>query len=479
MPKPQTNDRTVPHNLEAERALLGSIMLDKAALDFAFGAGGIDGEDMYSEAHKLILQRMVDLAEAQRTIDLVTLSEELARSGLLEKAGGAAYLSALSDGVPIGTTAAVGEYCRIIKEKSMMRRILNLANNVTARVIEGNDESEELIELAQTELYRLAEQKILGGFVPIRNAIKTGFAQMDTVLSGRDFEDGVKTGFTDLDCVMRRLRNSEMIVVGARPSVGKTAIALNIMAHVAIRGEKKAVGLFSLEMANIQLFWRMIASEGSIDIHRLMSGLASRDEIARIIEVSSRLAQAPIYIDDQTEHSVNQMRAKARRLKSETNLGLIVVDYVQLIAGNGENRTQEVSYVSRNLKAMAKELNIPVLAIAQLRRTDDQRRNEKPRLSDLRESGSIEQDADVVLLMYRCRDKDAEEDEYSESRNVRVIVAKNRNGPIGEFDLVYLSKWTRFENKAMRTDWENEPREQSMFDRPSQGGIQDGANGKE
>ena len=451
MPTATASDRTVPHNLEAERALLGSILLDNGALNSALEILGRD--DFFSEAHRLTFEKMVELSEKNRTIDLVTLSEELSKESLLEKSGGAAYLAALTDGVPIGTTAAMGEYCRIVKEKSTIRRLINASNNVIARCLEGTDDPETLIDLAQSQVFDIAEQRVSSGFANIREIVKTSFGKIDVLFDRGQRVTGVETGFVDLDNMTSGLQAGELVVIAGRPSLGKTALALNIAAHAAIES-CKIVGVFSLEMSKESLVIRLLCSEARIDSHKLRTGFSNRDDWTRMTAALGRLSEAPLYIEDTPALSIMQIRAKARRLKAEKGLDLLIVDYLQLVSGQGrfENRTQEVSYISRSLKSIAKELKVPVLALSQLSRAPEQRPGQRPQLSDLRESGSIEQDADVVIFIFRER-KAAEAQEGEEEfahggMETRLIIGKQRNGPTGEVPVVFLKPYAKFENKA-------------------------------
>ncbi len=460
MPSATASDRSVPHNLEAERALLGSILLDNSAINSALEL--LSKEDFFSEAHRLTFERMVELSEKNRTIDLVTLSEELAKDGLLEKAGGAAYLSALSDGIPIGTTAAMGEYCRIVKEKSTIRRIINASHNVLSRCLEGNDDPETLIDLAQSQIFEIAEARVQSGFANVRDIVKSSFGKIDVLFDRGQRVTGIETGLKDLDDITSGLQAGELIVIAARPSLGKTALALNIGAHAAIQNHK-VVGMFSLEMSKESLVIRLLCSEARIDSHRLRTGFSSREEWARITPALGRLSEAPLFIEDTPALTMMQIRAKARRLKAEKGLDLLIVDYLQLISGQGrfENRTQEVSYISRSLKSIAKELKVPVLALSQLSRAPEQRPGQRPQLSDLRESGSIEQDADVVIFIFREKMKTAEEEGEAESPRggyeTHLIVGKQRNGPTGDVPVVFLRSYAKFENKAL--DEGDEPEE--------------------
>jgi replicative DNA helicase len=448
-------DRSVPHNLEAERALLGSVFLDNGALNLALEV--IAKDDFFSEAHRVTFEKMLEISERNRTIDLVTISEELSKDGLLEKAGGAAYLAALTDGVPIGTSAAVSEYSRIVKEKSLVRRLINASNNVISRCLEGSDDPETLIDLAQSQLFDIAEQKVRSGFLTVRDVIQSSFESIETLLERGNRITGVATGFVDLDNMTAGLQPGELIVIAGRPSLGKTALALNIAAHAATE-DQKVVGFFSLEMSKESLVIRLLCSEARIDSHRFRTGFIDRDHESRewkkLTQALGRLTEAPLHIEDTPALSIMQIRAKARRLKAEKGLDLLVVDYLQLISGHGrfENRTQEVSFISRGLKSIAKELKVPVVALSQLSRAPEQRPGQRPQLSDLRESGSIEQDADVVIFIFRERRTgeaaEGASPELHPGVETKLIIGKQRNGPTGEVPVVFIRPYGRFESAA-------------------------------
>jgi replicative DNA helicase len=448
MPTNAVVERAVPHNLEAERPLLGSIILDNGALNLVVGA--VAQDDFFSQSHRTIFSKMLELSEKSRLIDLVTLAEELSKEGLLEKVGGAAYLAALTDGVPVGNYSLVGEYCRIVKEKSLLRRLINASNNIIARCFEGVDEPEVLIDLAQSELFEIAGEKVRSGFFRPHEIVKSSFGTLDALADRGQRVTGVETGFVELDSMLSGLQPSELIVLAARPSLGKTALALNIAAHAAQKG--RVVGVFSLEMSKESLLMRLLCSEARIDSHKLRTGFASQQDWDKMAKALGRLAEAPLFIEDTPALSVLQIRAKARRLKAERGLDLLVVDYLQLAIGHGrfENRTQEVSFISRSLKGIAKELNIPVLALSQLSRAPEQHGAGRPELWHLRESGSIEQDADVVIFIYRERRRDDEEDGQDPRAGVetKLIIGKQRNGPTGDVTLVFLKPYVRFENPA-------------------------------
>ena len=448
MPDSASSDRLVPQNLEAERALLGSILLDNSILPMAIE--GIGKDDFFSEAHRLIFETMVALAGKNRTVDLVTISDEFTKIGLIEKAGGDAYLAALTDGVPIGNTVALTDYIRIVKDKSILRKLINASNNVISRCQQGGEDPDALIDLAQSQIFQIAESQAPTGFVNVREIMKLSFGTLDELLDRGSRVTGMQTGFKDLDDMTSGLQPGELVVVAARPSLGKTALALNIAAHAAIKHSKK-VGFFSLEMSKESLVIRLLCAEADTDSHRLRSGASNREEWKRLTNALGRLGEAPLFIEDAAALTVTQIRAKARRLQIEKGLDLVVVDYLQLVAGQGktENRTQEVTQISHGLKALAKELKVPVLALSQLSRAPEQRQG-RPQLSDLRESGSIEQDADVVIFLYREPKKASQEEQDGDGdrrgREMKLIVGKQRNGPTGDIPVVFMRPFAKFEN---------------------------------
>lgn len=438
-------EKAFPHNLEAERALLGSILLDNGVLNRTLEV--VDKNDFFSDSHRTMFEKMTELSGKNRTIDLVTLSEELSREGLLEKVGGAGYIAALTDGIPIGVSASIEEYSHIIKEKSLVRRLINASNNVISRCFEGADDPETLIDLAQSQIFDIAEQKVQSGFMDVRQIVGSSFGTLEVLFDRGNRITGVESGFVELDNMTSGFQAGELIVIAARPSLGKTALALNIASHASATREKK-VGIFSLEMSKESLAIRLLCSEARIDSHKLRSGFTTRDDWGKMTHALSRLSQAPLYIEDTPALSIMQIRAKARRLKAEKGLDLLVVDYLQLVTGHGkyENRTQEVSFISRGLKSIAKELNVPVLALSQLSRAPEQRPGQKPQLSDLRESGSIEQDADVVIFIFRERRSSEDGEAEPAGAETKLIIGKQRNGPTGEVPIVFMKPYVRFEN---------------------------------
>jgi replicative DNA helicase len=441
------SEKAFPHNLEAERALLGSILLDNGALNQTLEF--IDKNDFFSDSHRTMFEKMLYLSEKNRTIDLVTLCEELSREGLLEKVGGAGYVAALTDGIPIGVSASIVEHSRIIKEKSLVRRLINASNNVISRCFEGVDDPETLIDLAQSQVFDIAEQKVQSGFLDIHQIVKSSFGTIDVLLDRGHRVTGIESGFIELDNMTSGFQPGELIIIAARPSLGKTALALNIAAHASVDSGKK-VGIFSLEMSKESLAIRLLCSEARIDSHKLRSGFTTRDDWPKMTQALGRLAEAPLYIEDTPALSIMQIRAKARRLKADKGLDLLIVDYLQLATGHGryENRTQEVSFISRGLKSIAKELSVPVLALSQLSRAPEQRPGQKPQLSDLRESGSIEQDADVVIFIFRERRSSEEGEEEPAGAEIKLVIGKQRNGPTGEIPIVFMKPYVRFENMA-------------------------------
>ena len=443
-------ERALPHNLEVERALLGSVLLDNGALNIILEF--VRTDDFFADTHRIVFEKMLALFEKTHTIDLVTLSEELSRDGLIEKAGGASYLAALTDGIPIGTTASVSEYARIVKEKATVRQLINASSNVISRCLEGTDDPVTLIDLAQSQMIDIASDKVQSGFFRVHDIVKDSFGTLDVLFDRGKSVTGVETGFVDLDNMTSGLQPGELIIIAARPSLGKTALALNIAAHAATQG--KVVGVFSLEMSKESLLIRLLCSEGRIDSHKLRTGFASKEEDwPKLTRAIGRLAEAPLFIDDTPALSIMQIRAKARRLQAERKqVELLIIDYLQLVSGHGrfENRTQEVSYISRGLKSIAKELHVPVVALSQLSRAPEAGKGRKPELSDLRDSGAIEQDADVVIFIHRPSPS-GDGTELDEPGVITELnIGKQRNGPTGPFKLVFLKPYTRFENYALR-----------------------------
>jgi len=437
-----------PHNLEAERALLGSVILDNEALNHVVGIVGRN--DFFSEANRVTFGKMVELSEKSHTINVVTLIDELQKEELLEKIGGASYLASLTDGVPIGNYSAVNEYSRIVKEKSILRQLINAANNTIARCFEGVEDPDTLLDLAQSEIFEIAGEKVQSGFLDVKGIVEASFENIDKLFDRGLRAQGIATGFVELDYLTSGLQPGELIIIAARPSLGKTALALNIASYAAIEN-KKVVGVFSLEMSKESLLARLLCSEARINSHKLRTGFTSKEDWEKMRRAMGRLVVAPLLIDDSPALSIMQIRAKARRLKAEKGLDLLIVDYLQLATGHGrfENRNQEVSYISRGLKSIAKELHVPVIALSQLSRAPEAGKGREPQLADLRDSGSIEQDADVVIFIHRASASE-ESDGDNTGGVVELNVGKQRNGPTGRFKLVFLKPYVRFENVADR-----------------------------
>ena len=437
-------ERTLPHNLEAERSVLGAILVHNDAFNLA--AQVIDSRDFYRDAHRRIFDKMVALNERNHAIDFVTLKEELARGGDLDEVGGPAYVASLADGVPRATN--VEYYARIVKEKSTLRNLIFAANKILTNAYEADQEPDLILDDAESAIFAVADDRLKAGFVPMRDLVKDNFPKIEQLFEQKRLITGVPTGFVDLDEMTRGLQSGDLIIVAARPSMGKTSLVLNMAQHVGMQ-PGHSVGFFSLEMSKESLFLRLLTSEAQIDSHRLMSGAIGQKDYGRISHALETLSAMKLFIDDTASIGVLEMRAKARRLKAEHGLSLLVVDYIQLMSGRGrfENRTLELGAISRSLKGLAKEINVPVVVLSQLSRAPESRSDHRPQLSDLRESGALEQDADLVVLIYR-------DDVYNKDPNspdagtAELIVAKQRNGPTGTVRLAFLREQTRFANLA-------------------------------
>jgi replicative DNA helicase len=446
MPESAVAERTLPHNLEAERSVLGAVLLHNDAFNLA--AEVIDSSDFYRDAHRRIFDKMIKLSERGDAIDLVTLKEELSRSSELDEVGGPAYITALVDGVPRSTN--VEHYARIIKEKATLRNLIFSANKILATAYAAEEEADLILDQAEHAIFAIADDKVRDGFVSLRELAQNSLDTIEKLHSRKELITGVPTGFTDLDEITSGLQPSDLIIVAARPSMGKTSLALNMAQHVGTKTDM-TVGVFSLEMSKEQLFIRMLTGEARIDAHRLRGGFLGERDWGRLSQAIGTLSESKIFIDDTPSIGVLEMRAKCRRLAAEHGLHMVLVDYVQLMQGRGrfENRTLELGSISRSLKGLAKELNVPIVLLSQLSRAPESRSDHRPQLSDLRESGALEQDADVVVFIYR-------EDMYidksqppTDSQGIaELIVAKQRNGPTGIVKLAFIREYTRFENLA-------------------------------
>jgi replicative DNA helicase len=442
--KPPAPERTLPHNLDAERSVLGAILIDNEAFNVA--ASVIDPRAFFRDAHRRVFERMVDLSERSQPIDLVTLKEELERAGELDEVGGPAYIASLVDGVPRATN--VEYYARIVKEKATLRALIFSANKILSDAYEADQDADLILDEAESAIFSVADDRIKSGFVPMRDLVKESFPKIEHLFEHKSFITGISTGFAEIDKMTRGFQRGDLVIVAARPSMGKTSLVLNICQHVATNNG--IAGFFSLEMSKEQLFMRMLATEARIDNYRLMSGQIGAKEYGGITHALETLSAANLYIDDTANAGVLEMRAKARRLQSEHGLDILAVDYIQLMTGRGrfENRTLELASISRSLKGLAKELNVPIVVLSQLSRAPEARSDKRPQLADLRESGALEQDADVVILifreeMYKQSNEPAESDGTAE-----LIVAKQRNGPTGMVKLAFLRQQTRFANLA-------------------------------
>lgn len=434
--------RTLPHNLEAERSVLGAILIDNDTYNVA--AAMLDAKAFFRDAHRRVFERMADLSERSQPIDLVTLKEELERAGELDEVGGPAYIASLVDGVPRSTN--VEYYAQIVKEKATLRSLIFSANKIVSTAYEADQEADLILDEAESAIFAVAEDRIKSGFVPMRDLVRDSFPKIEKLFENKKFVTGVETGFEDIDRKTRGLQPGDLVIVAARPSMGKTSLVLNICQYVATHGG--VAGFFSLEMSKESLFMRMLASEAKIDTYRLLSGQIGQKEYGQITHALETLSEGQLFVDDTAGIGVMEMRAKARRLKAEHGLNLLAIDYVQLMTGRGrfENRNLELASISRSLKGLAKELSVPIIVLSQLSRAPEARSDKRPMLSDLRESGALEQDADVVAMifreeMYKTDDTPADSDGVAE-----IIIAKQRNGPTGTVKLTFLREQTRFAN---------------------------------
>lgn len=437
--------RVPPHSIDAEQAVLGGLMLDEHAWERI--ADKLIEEDFYRKDHRLIYRAIGELSNKNMPCDAVTLGEWFESNGLAELVGGSNYVIQLANATP--SAANIVAYAAIVREKSILRQLIDAGTKITGDGFQPDGRStQEILESAEQEVFRIAESGARGrkGFVPMREAVKEAFQVLHQRYESQGTVTGLATGFEDLDEKTAGLQPSDLIIVAARPSMGKTALAVNMAEHAALKS-KKAVAIFSMEMSASQLAFRLISSLGRINQQHLRTGDIKEEEWPRVTSAISLLSDAKIFIDDTPALSPGELRARARRLKREHDLGLIVIDYLQLmqVPGNKENRATEISEISRGLKALAKELNIPVIALSQLNRSLEQRTDKRPVMSDLRESGAIEQDADVILFIYRDEVYDKESPKKG---TAEIIIGKQRNGPIGVVNLTFLGQYTKFENFA-------------------------------
>jgi replicative DNA helicase len=438
-------ERPLPHNLEAERSILGAVLLDNHSLNAAVEK--LRSEDFFLPQHRQIFQRMIQLAEHQQAIDVVTLMDDLARRGELDSAGGVAYLSQLADGLPRATN--VEHYARIVKEKSVLRNLAFSAAAIQEQALAAGDDADVILDRAESTIFQIAEDRVRAGLIGVKELVRDNFERLERIFSEGRRITGLATGYPGLDNETAGLQPSELVILAARPSMGKTALALNIAENVAVRN-REPVAVFSLEMSKESLLLRMLASEARVDAHKFRTGHMGRDDWNKITRALTSLGDAPLWIDDSASSTVLEMGAKARRLKRDRGLSLMIVDYLQLVVptntGRGTNRQEEVSSISRALKGLAKELKVPVVVLSQLTRAPE-REERKPQLSDLRESGAIEQDADVVLFINRPNFYKTDLPEEDRAK-AELIIAKQRNGPTGNLNFVFLARHTRFEEAA-------------------------------
>lgn len=432
-----------PHDLEAEQAVIGSMLTDKDAVIAAVEV--LREEDFYREDDRLIYQAMLNLYNRAEPVDIITLKSELSSMGKLEAIGGLEYLAELPERVP--TTANVDKYIKIVEEKSTLRTLIRTANELITLGYDPTQEVDDIMDSAEKRIFNVMQKKNQKGYTSMKDILVDSLAQLEELYNRKQHITGVPTGFRDLDYKLAGLHNSELILIAARPAMGKSAFALNIAANAAIRSNIPVV-VFSLEMAKEQMGNRILASEAMVDSSKLQTGKLEDDDWSKLAAATGQLSEAPIYIDDTPGISIMEIRAKCRKLKLEKNIGLVIIDYLQLItpAGRkGGSREQEIAEISRSLKILAKEINVPVVALSQLSRAVEQRPDHKPMLSDLRESGSIEQDADIVMFLHR---EEYYNPETIEKKNITdIIVAKNRSGSIGSEELVWLASFTKFANK--------------------------------
>ena len=437
-----TLERLPPQNLEAEMAVLGSMLLDEDALLAA--AEFLEDGAFYKDGHRQIFSSILTLYKNNVAVDLVTLTDELKRRNWLDEIGGPSYLATLTSVVP--TAANVEHYCRIVKEKAILRALIKAATHITSECYEGPTSPDLLLDRAEQRIFEIASKKIRHDAVPVKELIKSSIETIDTLYQRKGFITGLPTGFAELDQMLAGLQPADFIVVAGRPAMGKSSLALSLAEYAAL-GQRIPVAIFSLEMSKEHLVQRMLCSHARINAHNVRSGMLSTSDWPKLTQAAGKLSEAPIFIDDTPGISILELRAKARRLKARQGIGLVILDYLQLMEEptRSENRQQEIAAISRSLKALARELTIPVVAVSQLSRAPERRETFRPRLSDLRESGSIEQDADVVLLLFR-------EDYYApteENKGIaEVIISKQRNGPTGTVKLAFIKEYTRFESLA-------------------------------
>lgn len=450
--------RVPPQSLDAEKSVLGGVLLEDRAISRVLDI--LNPQDFYRENHMKIFSAMIELFDKNEPVDIVTLSDVLKKKGNLDDAGGLTYLTSLVDDIP--TAANIQYYAKIVKEKAILRNLIKISSVIIADSYEAAKDVDELLDEAESKIFEISEHKITPAFYPMKDIVKESFKIIESLYDKKELITGVPTGFIDLDYMTSGFQLSDLIIIAGRPSMGKTALALDV-ARNAAANYQIPVAVFSLEMAKEQLAMRLMSSEGKVELSRIRNGHIRKEEWPGLIRAADKLSSAPIFIDDSASLNPLEMRAKARRLKAEKDVGLIVVDYLQLMTGLGraERRDLEISEISRSLKAMAKELKVPVVALSQLSRAVESRENKRPILADLRESGALEQDADLIIFIYRdevYRFRKQEDDtfvgaydhkgEQEQDTPAEIIIGKQRNGPTGTVRLAFLKEYTHFENLA-------------------------------
>lgn len=431
-------DKIPPQNIEAEMATLGAMLIDEKViaeiLEF------IDDLSFYKREHQIIFKSIISLFDVRKKVDILTVSEDLSRHKMLEKAGGSVYLATLADFVP--TSGNASHYARIVKEKEILRSLIGSANEIADLVYKGQEEVSDILDKAEKLIFEISDRRVEGSYVHIKDIIKDGIELIESLYHKKSRVTGIPTGFRDFDLKTAGLQNGDLIIAAGRPSMGKSAFVTSMAGHIAVE-EKIPVAIFSLEMSKEQLMQRFLCAQAKVEINRVRTGFLAPSEWPILTNAAGKLSEAPIYIDDTPALTIFEIRSKARRLKAHHGIKLILIDYLQLIRGTrrGDNRQQEISDISQSLKALAKELNVPVVAVSQLSRAVESREGHRPKLSDLRESGAIEQDSDVVVLLFR--------EEYykptDENRGIAdIIIAKQRNGPVGTIKLTFLKEYTKF-----------------------------------
>ncbi len=438
--------RLPPQNLEAEASILGGVLLDNEAINTVVELVGSD--DLYRESHRKIYRAMVELWDRNEPVDLITLSDHLKARGELEGVGGSAYLAELAGQVP--TAANIAWYARIVREKAILRHLIRTSTDIATRGLEDRGDVDSFLDDAERAIFDISEKRIRSSFVRVGDVMKGTIEKVNELFQRKEMITGVATGYRDLDRLTAGFQPSDLLIVAGRPGMGKTAFALNIAVNAALHGI--GVAIFSLEMAMEQLVLRMLCAEARVDNARLRTGYLRDAEFPALVRAAGRLADAPVYIDDTPAATVLEVRAKTRRLLRDRSrrIGLVVIDYLQLMRAHRDspNREQEISEISRSLKALAKELNVPVVALSQLNRRVEERGDKRPVMADLRESGAIEQDADVIMFVFR-------EEAYDAAKNpgvAEIIIAKQRNGPVDTLKLAFLKEYTKFEDYSGRDD---------------------------